>query len=101
MGKGKRDAEILSGISVAPSVSCRMQISQYVLSVEKNNQNNIGEKEVSAFFFFSVLLPVIFLMALVCKGKKNTYRRRPSKQNCISKFLYVKKEHSLLPENST
>lgn len=51
MGKGKRDAEILSGISVAPSVSCRMQISQYVLSVEKNNQNNIGEKELSAFFF--------------------------------------------------
>lgn len=44
---------------------------------------------------------MIFLMALVCKGKKNTYRRRPSKQNCISKFLYVKKEHSLLPENST
>lgn len=31
MGKDKRDAEILSGISVAPSVSCRMQISLFYL----------------------------------------------------------------------
>lgn len=57
MGKGKRVTEIVSGISVAPSVSCHMQIPQYVSSVEKKSEQY---RRRFLPFFFSVLLPLIF-----------------------------------------